>query len=94
MLIYNGQKIKDVPQIKDKVIEIWVNGYKVWPELKRDPYLPDELIKKVRSCFALGEWYNYFPWTNDLGWNNNIQDALNYFNELYGTNYELQLDEE
>ena len=94
MLIFNGHKIKDVPQIKAKIIEIWVNGYKVWPEPKPEPRLPDELIKKVRSCFALGEWYNYFVWTNDLGWSNNIQEALNYFNELYGTHYELQLDEE
>ena len=94
MLVFNGHKIKDVPQIKEKIIEIWVNGFKVWPDPKPDPALPDELIKRVRSCFALGEWYNHFYWTNDLGWNNNIQDALNYFNELYGTNYELQLDEE
>lgn len=91
MLVYNGQKIKDVPQIKEKIIEIWVNGYKVWPDPK---HLPEELLKRVRSCFALGEWYNYFSWTNNLGWNNNIIDALNYFNELYGTSYELQLDEE
>lgn len=94
MLVFNGQKIKDVPQIKEKIIEIWVNGYKVWPESGPEPRLPDELLKRVRSCFALGEWYNYFSWTNNLRWNNNITDALNYFNELYGTNYELQLDEE
>lgn len=88
MIIFDNNKIKDVPWIT----EVWVNGYMVWPEPK--PHLPDELIKKVRSCFALGEWYNYFPWTNELPWNNDITDALNYFNELYGTQYELQLDEE
>ena len=93
MLVYNGQKIKDVPQIREKIIEVWVNGYKVWPDPK-EWHLPTELVKRVRSCFALGEWYNHFVWTNNLGWNNNIIDALNYFNELYGTNYELQLDEE
>lgn len=92
MLVYNGQKIKDVPQIKEKIIEVWVNGYKVWPD-PNEPHLPKELVKRVRSCFALGEWYDSYTWTNDLGWNNNIRDALNYFNELYGTNYELQLDE-
>ena len=94
MLVYNGQKITDVPQIKARIIEVWVNGCKVWPDPKRDPKLPDELIKRVRSCFALGEWYNYFPWTNELEWSNDIIEALNYLNELYGTNYELQLDEE
>lgn len=94
MIVFNGGKIKDVPQIKAKIIEVWVNGYKVWPEPKPEPDLPDELKKKVRSCFALGKWYNVFYWTDDYAWANDIYQALEYFNELYGTNYELQLDEE
>lgn len=94
MIVFNGNKIKDVPQIKAKIIEIWVNGYMVWPEPKPEPKLPDELIKRVRSCFALGEWYNVFYWTNEYDWANNINQALEYFNNLYGTEYELQIDEE
>lgn len=94
MIVINGNKVKDVPQIKAKIIEIWVNGCKVWPENNRDPDLPDELKKRVRSCFALGNWYNAYYWTNEYDWNNNIRQALEYFNNLYGTEYELQIDEE
>lgn len=93
MIVFNGDKIKDVPQIKAKIIEVWVNGYKVWPEPKPEPHLPEELIKKVRSCFALGQWYNSFSWTNEYAWANDVYQALEYFNNLYGTNYELQIDE-
>lgn len=94
MLVFNGSKIEDVPQIRAKIIEIWVNGYKVWPDPKPDPKLSDELLKKVRSCFALGNWYNYFDWTNEYPWANDVYQALEYFNKLYGTNYELQIVEE
>lgn len=94
MLVFNGNKIKDIPKIEKRVLEIWVNGHIVWPEENTDEFeyrLPQELIDKIKSCFALGTWYDGYYWTNNYGWSNTTIEALNYFNELYGKNYELQL---
>lgn len=58
-MIVAGSKVIDVPRYR----EVWVHGYKVWPE-------SDE--GDIISCFARGYWVNSDPWTESLGWKNNI----------------------
>ncbi len=28
--------------------------------------------EKVQSCFGKGYWLNEKPWTNEIGWKNNV----------------------
>lgn len=86
MISFEGKKIKNVPQINKKIIEVWVNGQMVYPETSS---VPDYIRKKYKSCFATGEWWNIYDWTNDLYWSNDVEEALNNFNEQYGTNYNI-----
>lgn len=61
IIVNNGKKVVDVPTRDTR--EVWVNGYMVWPEK-----LDDDII----SCFARGYWIDEYPWTDSLGWKNNI----------------------
>lgn len=75
MITIAGEKIKGIPQTDKKIIEIWFKGYMIYPDSK----VPDEVRKAFKSCFAMGEWWNVYDWTDDLFWANDIEEAiLNY----------------
>ena len=86
MIAFENKKVKNVPQTDKKIIEIWFRGYRVYPESSN---VPDIVRKTFKSCFAMGEWWNIYSWTNDLFWANDVNEAILNFNEQYGTNIEF-----
>lgn len=88
MISFKGKKIKNIPKTDKKIIEVWFRGYMIYPEPSE--IVPDVIRKIFQSCFALGRWYNTYFWTDDLIWANDVYEAVENYNEQYGTEYTVE----
>lgn len=81
MITIADKKIGNTPQVAaKKIIEIWFRGYMLYPDSK----IPDEVRKYFKSCFAMGEWWSVYDWTDDLNWANDIEEAIINYDERDG----------